>query len=55
MKPGARKWVMAFMYHVCCTFFLVVCGIWKTSLKHIDADYSEYLGEDYKKTTKKPK
>ena len=46
---------MAFMYHVCCTFFLVVCGIWKTSIKHIDADYSEYLGQDYKNTTKKPK
>jgi len=27
MKNGCRKWIIFFMYHVCCTFFLVVSGM----------------------------
>jgi hypothetical protein len=55
MKSGCRKWLIAFMYHVCCTFFLWVSGVCYTSTKRVDADYSDYLGEDYKKNPKKPK
>lgn len=55
MKSGFRKWMIAFMYHVCCTFFLWVCGIFYTSHKNMDADYSAYLGIDYKKEERKPK
>ena len=42
------------MFHVCCTFYLLIIGMSSTSRK-IDVDYSEYLGKDYKKTMKKPK
>jgi 1-acyl-sn-glycerol-3-phosphate acyltransferase len=55
MKSGCRKWMIAFMYHVCCTFFLWVCGVYSTSLKYMDADYTSYLGIDYKKENNKPK
>lgn len=54
MKNGCRKWIIFFMYHVCCTFFLFVAGT-RTSVKYIDLDYSEYLGSDYKKNQKKIK
>jgi len=47
--------MIAFMYHVCCTFFLWVNGIYSTSLTYMEYDYSEYLGEDYKKELTKPK
>jgi 1-acyl-sn-glycerol-3-phosphate acyltransferase len=40
------------MYNVCCTFFLFVCGM-RTSCNQVEADYSYYLGEDYKKNEKK--
>lgn len=54
MKTGCRKWLIQFMFHVCCTFYLMVIGMssWQ---KKIDYDYSEYLGPDYKKTQTKPK
>jgi len=54
MKNGCRKWIIYFMYHVCCTFFLFVAGM-RTSVKYIDLDYSEYLGPDYKNNQKKIK
>lgn len=55
MKSGCRKWAIAFMYHVCCTFFLILAGVFFTYSKKVDADYSEYLGEDYKKNPNRPK
>lgn len=54
MKSGCRKWILYFMYYVCCSFFLFVVGI-RTSLKYVDADYSLYLGDNYKKNIKKIK
>lgn len=54
MKNGCRKWLILFMYHVCCTFYLFICGM-STQHKQVDADYSYYLGPDYKKNAKKIK
>jgi 1-acyl-sn-glycerol-3-phosphate acyltransferase len=54
MKTGCRKWMIAFMYHVCSTFFLWVCGVYSTTIKQVDFDYTYYLGKDYKKETRKP-
>lgn len=48
MKNGCRKWIITFMYHVCCCFVLFISGM-RTKLKYIEMDYSEYLGPDYKK------
>jgi 1-acyl-sn-glycerol-3-phosphate acyltransferase len=42
------------MYHVCVTFFLWLGGIYSTTVKNIDFDYTYYLGEDDKKNTRKP-
>mmetsp|Transcript_17777 Transcript_17777/g.30111 ORF Transcript_17777/g.30111 Transcript_17777/m.30111 type:complete len:406 (+) Transcript_17777:160-1377(+) len=47
MKAGCRKWLIYFMYYVSCTFFLLVAGV-RTSLNHLENDYSYYLGEGYK-------
>jgi 1-acyl-sn-glycerol-3-phosphate acyltransferase len=54
MKNGCRKWLIFFIYHIYCTFYLFIAGI-TTTKKHIDVDYSEYLGEHYKKYAKKIK
>lgn len=54
MKNGCRKWLIYFFYHICCSFYLFVAGC-STTLKHIDVDYSEYLGEHYKEYAKKIK
>jgi 1-acyl-sn-glycerol-3-phosphate acyltransferase len=54
MKNGCRKWIITFMYHVCCGFVLFVSGM-RTKLKYIELDYSEYLGPDYKKNQMKIK
>lgn len=42
------------MYHVCCSFYLFVSGM-STNLIYTDADYSYYLGPEYKKNMKKIK
>ena len=54
MKSGCRKWIIYFMYHVCCTFYLFIAGT-RTSLKFVDVDYSYYLGPNYKNNVKKIK
>ena len=54
MKNGCRKWTMQFIYHLCCSFFLVVAGM-RTSLHYEDVDYSHYLGPNYKTSMKKVK
>jgi 1-acyl-sn-glycerol-3-phosphate acyltransferase len=54
MKSGCRKWIIYFMYHVCCTFYLFIAGT-RTSLKFVDVDYSFYLGPNYKNNVKKIK
>ena len=54
IKNGCRKWLMYFFYHVCCSFYLFVCGM-RTSLNYRDVDYSYYLGPDYKTNMKKIK
>jgi hypothetical protein len=54
IKNGCRKWIMNFMYWVCCTFFLMVSGV-RTSLHYDDVDYSFYLGKNYKSEIKKGK
>lgn len=54
MKNGCRKWCIYFIYHVCCTFYLFVCGM-RTTLSYKDVDYSYYLGPEYKRTMKKIK
>jgi len=54
MKNGCRKWTIFFMYHVCCWFYLFVCGM-RTTLNYRDVDYSYYLGPDYKSKMKKIK
>ena len=54
MKAGCRKSLIYFMYHVCCSFFLVVCSI-KSSVKYLEFDYSYYLGERYQENIKKIK
>lgn len=54
MKNGCRKWCIYFFYHICCSFYLFVAGC-RTTLKHVDVDYSEYLGQHYKKYAKKIK
>jgi 1-acyl-sn-glycerol-3-phosphate acyltransferase len=45
---------MYFFYHVCCSFYLFVCGM-RTTLNYKDVDYSYYLGPDYKTHMKKIK
>ena len=50
MKNGCRKWLILFMYNVCCSFYLFICGM-KTTHKTLDVDYSYYLGPDYKRST----
>lgn len=52
MKNGYRKWLIAFMFNVCCSFYLFVCGM-RSSCKQVDVDYSFYLGPDYKEKEKK--
>jgi hypothetical protein len=47
MKNGCRKYIIYFAYHVCCSFYLIICGM-TTSIKKIDYDYSYYLGPNYK-------
>ena len=54
IKNGCRKWLMYFFYHVCCSFYLFVCGM-RTTLNYKDVDYSYYLGPDYKTHMKKIK
>ena len=54
MKNGCRKWVIFFMYNVCCSFYLFIAGM-STSLSYKDVDYQYYLGPDYKQSFKKIK
>lgn len=54
MKAGCRKWLIYLMYHVCCTFFLLVSGM-RTSFNYFDVDYSYYLGPNYRQSSKKIK
>jgi len=27
LKRGCRKWLINFLYHVCCSFYLFICGM----------------------------
>eukprot|EP00356_Strombidium_inclinatum_P016455 CAMPEP_0170493354 /NCGR_PEP_ID=MMETSP0208-20121228/13746_1 /TAXON_ID=197538 /ORGANISM="Strombidium inclinatum, Strain S3" /LENGTH=373 /DNA_ID=CAMNT_0010769273 /DNA_START=276 /DNA_END=1397 /DNA_ORIENTATION=+ len=49
---GCRKKLIHFMYHVCCSFFLVVAAV-RTSVTSKEFDYSYYLGDHYKENQKK--
>ena len=51
IKDGCRKITIKIAYHIACTFFLFVTGMW-TSVHHDDVDYSYYLGNNYKKEEK---
>ncbi len=47
MKNGCRKYIIYFAYHVCCSFYLMICGMTTTAKKE-DFDYTYYLGPNYK-------
>ena len=54
MKNGIRKWLINFFYTFSVNINLFLSGC-NSSLKHVDADYSEYLGKGYKDSFKKIK
>jgi hypothetical protein len=51
LKEGCRKSVIGFLFWLNAKVFMFVCGV-NCSHRFLDADYSAYLGKDYKDTMK---
>ena len=54
MKSGCRKKLIKTVFITTNSLYLIVAGL-RTNKKHLDIDYTEYLGPDYKKNERKIK
>ena len=54
MRNGCRKWIIHFVYHIACSFCLIVAGM-RTELRYVNFDYTYYLGPNYRVNQKKIK